>query len=182
MKTKARDIVAGWPRGKSSSGGRFEPPDIVLSLQQLSGLEQRERFRQAWQLGVELAYRDRQQTMTDGYRRARWSKLHGARQVRERDFDNSLAASGMTRAEWQRDVGKMFGLQTGNLSEASVLVAGEWPGAVLGSRRYKCEDCAGFVSLAPSGQEMLRERELRVLCMKCAKKISYVSTMSESDR
>lgn len=39
---------------------------------------------------------------------------------------------------------------------------------VPGSVQYQCNDCGAKVWVAPSGQQLIKERAATVVCMKCA--------------
>lgn len=57
------------------------------------------------------------------------------------------------------------------MSDVAVLIGG--PDAVVpGSVSYPCAECAASVSVAPSGQDVLRENPAaRVLCIECGMKL-----------
>lgn len=55
-----------------------------------------------------------------------------------------------------------------------VVLAGEWPAHIVGSKQERCEICGEFVGIAPSTQEVMKTRigPVRIQCFPCALKIS----------
>jgi len=52
------------------------------------------------------------------------------------------------------------------VSEQNIII-GAPQSSIPGSRPFTCEDCGADVHLAPSGQQLRSERNLRVLCLRC---------------
>lgn len=52
-----------------------------------------------------------------------------------------------------------------------VIVGGDWPSEVVGSRREKCAHCGRFVSISPLSGMVVKERfpDVPVICFPCAR-------------
>jgi hypothetical protein len=66
--------------------------------------------------------------------------------------------------------GKLQSSDTMPLDQEITVCGGAWPSEIHGSKQAVCEECKGFLSLAPSTQEMLATRtaETHIICMECA--------------
>jgi hypothetical protein len=95
------------------------------------------------------------------------------RPQREEDLEQAVSGAGLTWDAVHRLMGKALGIdpdQVGTLETANVIIGGIWPTPLLGSKRYRCDSCEGFVALAPSSQRMLAARaQLRIVCLRCAR-------------
>jgi len=96
------------------------------------------------------------------------------RAQREEDLMERVAGMGLGWNKIQKALAIGLGIpaaQIGTLETADIVIGGPWPSALLGSKRYCCKSCEGFVSLSPSSQRMLAVRaEIDVLCLRCARK------------
>lgn len=56
------------------------------------------------------------------------------------------------------------------LDAEMVMVGGQWPCEITGSKQARCERCRCFISIAPSSQELLKLRTGRTFlhCISCA--------------
>lgn len=70
--------------------------------------------------------------------------------------------------------GKLQSSETMPPDEELTVCGGVWPSEINGSKQAVCEECKGFLSLAPSTQEMLATRtataKTHIICMDCAMK------------
>lgn len=90
----------------------------------------------------------------------------------EGKLDEFLSETGVSREELVRRACAMLGIdpsQMGTLETANTIVGGRWPSAIIGARRFQCESCMAYVSLAPSSQRVLTARRLKVICMACTR-------------
>jgi hypothetical protein len=70
------------------------------------------------------------------------------------------------------DRGRLQSEKTVPLDRPINLIGGVWPSPIDGSKAYPCVTCEEPVSIAPSGQEMMKIRGefCRVKCLQCAMK------------
>jgi hypothetical protein len=68
--------------------------------------------------------------------------------------------------------GKLQSTEAAPIDPEMTVCGGVWPSEINGSKRAVCEDCKGFLSLAPSTQEMIATRTAatHIICMECAMK------------
>jgi 3-hydroxyacyl-CoA dehydrogenase len=91
--------------------------------------------------------------------------------ITEASFLEGLERDGITVSDLQKRACAALGFPVGTLETADIVVGGDWPTPIFGAKRYRCDDCEGYVSLAPSSQRMLAERpHVRVICMRCAQR------------
>lgn len=92
--------------------------------------------------------------------------------ITEAGFIEELERDGISMSDWRERACSKLGIaakDVGTLETADTVIGGRWPTPLLGSKRYRCDTCEGYVSLAPSSQRMLAERpQVRVVCMRCA--------------
>lgn len=97
--------------------------------------------------------------------------MPSAKPVRtEDDLMTELRDAGLTWDALQQAALRIPRDQVGTLESADVIIGGPWPTPLFGSMRYRCMSCNGFVSLAPSSQQALAARPIRVVCLGCAKR------------